>query len=76
MAGSPSGALLLLALGYRNLSVSPAKAPVLRYLSSKVGISMLENLRHNLINQNKESEIERCIYDTLEKIDPILLEIE
>jgi len=75
MAGSPSGALILMALGYKNLSVAPSRAALVRYMSNKLDNNMLNKIRSEIISQ-KKAEIERYIYEILEDIDPTLVEIE
>jgi len=76
MAGSPSGALILMALGYKNLSVAPSRAALVRYMAKKLDNNMLNKVRSEIITQKKEAEIERYIYEILEDIDPTLVEIE
>ena len=76
MAGTPSGALMLMALGYKNLSVAPSRAALVRYMSNKLDNNMLNKIRSVIITQRKEAEIERYIYEILEDIDPTLVEIE
>jgi len=76
MAGSPSGALILMALGYKNLSVAPSRAALVRYMANKLDNNMLNKIRSEIITQRKEAEIERYVYEILEDIDPSLVEIE
>ncbi len=76
MAGSPSGALILLSLGYRNLSVSPVKVPLVRYLIQKFDHKLLDQVRTEIITQKKEAEIARYIHEVLQSIDPSLVELE
>ena len=76
MAGSPSGALILLSLGYRNLSVAPARASIVRYLINKLDLKTLEEVRSEIVSQKKKAEIERYIYEVLQGIDTSLIEIE
>lgn len=76
MAGTPSGAVTLLSLGFRNLSVSPSRAPVLRYIVNRLNNDMLGNLRNEILSQKKESEIKRVVYDLTQSINPSLVEIE
>ncbi len=75
MAGSSKGTLLILALGYKNLSVSPYRIPVVRFIANRVGEGILSDLRDNLMLQKRESEIERLLADCLETIDPALAEV-
>ncbi len=76
MAGTPSGAQILLALGFTNLSVSPSRAPVLRYLVNRLDQNMLDRLRKDILAQKKESEIKRIVYDLTQSLNPSLIEIE
>lgn len=75
IAGKPSGALLLLSLGYRHLSVTPSQFPYIKYLSSKVNQSDLDEIKNKILKMNKQSEIERYTKDFLNSLEPRLLEI-
>ncbi len=76
LAGTPSGALSLLSLGYTQLSVSPAYVPTVRYLCNRIDRDLLNTVRHKILNMRKKSDIERYMIETLESIDPALIEIE
>jgi len=76
IAGTPSGALSLIALGYRQLSVSPSHVPYIRYLCKKLDKYMLGTVRRDILNIQKKSDIERYLIEALETVDPALLEIE
>lgn len=76
LAATPSGALSLLSLGYTNLSVSPSNVPIIRYLCNRIDKDLLNSVRHKILNMRKKSEIERYMIETLESIDPALIEIE
>lgn len=76
LAGTPSGALCLLALGYRHFSVSPSHVPVIRYLCNRLDKNVLDSVRAKTLHINKRSDIERHLIETLEQIDPALIEIE
>ena len=76
LAGSPSGALCLIALGFRNFSVSPSYVPAIRYLCNRLDKKVLDSVRSETLSITKRSDIERHLIDTLESIDPSLLEIE
>lgn len=76
LAGTPSGALSLLSLGYNQLSVSPSNVPTIRYLCNRIDKDILKTVRHKILNIRKKSEIERYMIETLESIDPALIEIE
>ena len=76
LAGTPSGALGLIALGFNQLSVSPSNLPYVRFLCSKVDKYMLTTVRRDILNLKKNSEIERYLIEALESIHPALIEIE
>jgi len=76
LAGTPSGALCLLALGYRRFSVSPSHVPVIRYLCNRLDEEVLDSVREQTLSITKRSDIERHLIETLEQIDPALIEIE
>lgn len=76
LAATPSGALSLLSLGYNNLSVSPSNVPIIRYLCNRIDKDLLNTVRHKILKMRKKSEIERFMIETLESIDPALIEIE
>jgi phosphotransferase system enzyme I (PtsP) len=76
MAGTPSGALALMAIGYRQLSVSPSQAPIIRYLFNRIDSGLLHTVRCKILNERKETEIRGYIIEVLESIDPALINIE
>ena len=76
MAGSPAGALILLSLGYKHLSINPSSAPIIRFLINKVSDKMLKEVWSEISVKKKESDIERYIADILESIEPALLRID
>jgi len=76
LAGTPSGALCLIALGYRQLSISPSHVPYIRYLCKKLDKYMLGTVKRDILALKKKTDIERYLVETLESIDPALLEIE
>jgi phosphotransferase system enzyme I (PtsP) len=74
MAGTPAGALALVSLGYSNLSVSPLRAPVIRFLSKRIHKGLLGDVRSTILGERKLSEIKGYLSDVVESIDPALLE--
>ncbi len=76
IAGTPSGTLLILALGYRHLSVSPLRFPYVKFLSDRLSEQMLEEIRSDVLLFSKQSDIERYLKDVLNSINPMLLEAE
>ena len=76
LAGTPSGALGLIALGYRQLSISPSHVPYIRYLCKKLDKYKLGAVKRDILDITKTSDIERYLIEALEAIDPALIEIE
>ena len=74
MAGTPAGALALVSLGYSNLSVSPSRAPVIKFLSKRIDKGLLGDVRSTILGERKLSEIKGYLSDVVESIDPALLE--
>ena len=75
MAGSISGSLILLSLGYRVLSVSPTRAPVIRYLVNNIDIGLLEDIKKHILFEKKAKEIEAYLNEVIESIYPSLSEL-
>ena len=75
IAGSISGSLVLLSLGYRVLSVSPTRAPVIRYLVNNIDIGLLEDIKKHILFEKKEKEIETYLNEVIESIYPSLSEL-
>ncbi|MEQ9618761.1 MAG: phosphoenolpyruvate--protein phosphotransferase [Deltaproteobacteria bacterium] len=76
LAGTASGALGLIALGYRQLSVSPSHVPYIRHLCRKIDKHTLSAVRRDILTFRKKNEIERYLIEVLESVDPALIEIE
>jgi phosphotransferase system, enzyme I, PtsP len=74
MAGTPAGALALVSLGYSNLSVSPSRAPVIKFLSKRIDKGLLGDVRSTILGERKLSDIKGYLSDVVESIDPALLE--
>ena len=75
IAGSISGSLILLSLGYRVLSVSPTRAPVIRYLVNNIDIGLLEDIKKHILFEKKAKEIEAYLNEVIESIYPSLREL-
>lgn len=75
IAGVPSGTLLILALGYRHLSVSPVRFPYVKFLADRLSEETLGDMRSKILGFGKESDIERYVKDVLNSIDPMMLEV-
>lgn len=76
MAGTPTGALGLISLGYHNLSVSPSRAPIIRFLCKRIDDNLIKDVRSKILNEKKENEIKRYLIEVIESIDQMLIEIE
>lgn len=75
IAGSISGSLILLSLGYRVLSVSPTRAPLIRYLVNNIDIGLLEDIKKHILFEKKAKEIEAYLNEVIESIYPSLSEL-
>jgi phosphotransferase system enzyme I (PtsP) len=76
MAGSPIGILILLALGFRSLSVVPQRAYVVRYISKRVTPETLGRIREYILQESNSNFIQSFLTRELEKIHPDLLAVE
>ena len=76
MAGTPPGALALLSLGYDQLSILPSRTPVIRHLCRQADEGYLGGVRNKILSEKNGREIESCLNEALESLDPILVEIE
>lgn len=74
MAGDPLGALALLAIGYRSLSVRPRAIPALRTLIHCINEASFAPLRNQLTAASTADEIERILRRALRDAAPFLLE--
>ena len=74
MAGDPLGALALLALGFRSLSVRPRAIPALRTLVHCVHEASFHGLKSQLTSASTSDEIERILRRALRDAAPFLLE--
>jgi len=74
MAGDPLGALALLAIGYRTLSVRPRAIPALRTLIHCIPEGSFAPLRGQLTSASTADEIERILRRALRDAAPFLLE--
>jgi phosphotransferase system enzyme I (PtsP) len=76
LAGTAPGALALISIGYRQLSVLPSRAPVIRYLCKRIDEDLCRTIQSKILSERKEREIERYLNEVLESIDPSLIEVE
>jgi phosphotransferase system enzyme I (PtsP) len=74
MAGDPLGALALLALGWRSLSVRPRAITALRLLVHTVDPATLPGLREELLASETPADAERVLRKSLRASVPALLE--
>lgn len=66
LAGDPIGALLLVGLGYRSLSMNTANVARVKYLLRKVDSKQLETLTAKALGQPYSSEIYKMMVEYLE----------
>ncbi len=74
-AGTPSGALASIAIGYRRLSVSPSQSPVISYICRRINEGFLKDIRKVILSERKETEIRGYMIEALESIDPALIDM-
>jgi len=76
MAGTPRGALALISLGFRELSVIPSHAPLVRHLVNHLDEEILQNVKYAILSEKRESEIDRYMSEMLALLDPALSEFD
>jgi phosphotransferase system, enzyme I, PtsP len=76
MAATPVGILILLALGYRDFSVVPSKMHLIRFLCNRLSEAELERIRLRILKEPQTKELKYLLQDELNKLDPVLLEVE
>lgn len=72
MAADPASALVLWALGYRRLSVTPSRLPDLLYLSRSVQDGRLPGLRAAILASAEATESERMVRQFVRECAPLL----
>jgi phosphotransferase system enzyme I (PtsI) len=70
MAGSPRALPILLGMGLRSFSMSPAFIPTIRDLARHVKVSEAENLFAASVTLHTPSEIQTLLDDYLRRIRP------
>lgn len=75
MAGNPSGALCLAALGYTHLSIYPAKAPIINYLCTLINGDVLDQVKKKLLTIKDKNSLKDMLKETLISLDPIFAEV-
>ncbi len=76
MAGTAEGALALLSLGFKELSLIPSRAPLIRHLLSRLDEEKLKNVKYTILSEKRASEIERYLREMLAFIDPELTALD
>lgn len=76
MGGNPLGLLILLALGFRKLSVLPERAFLVRALCKRLTEEMLTRIRHTILNESRPGDIQAFLNKELEAIYPELLQMD
>lgn len=76
MAGTPKGALALIALGYTDFSLIPYRAPIIKHLAQHMDPDLSKKVRKFLLSNSNEFKIRLFLRDTLFEIDPDLAELE
>ncbi|MBI5184429.1 MAG: phosphoenolpyruvate--protein phosphotransferase [Nitrospinae bacterium] len=72
MAGDPLTVLALLVLGYRRFSLSPSRAPEIKYLLRKIPESVLFKLRAPLLRASDPKDSEKQLRAVIRKHAPLL----
>ncbi len=70
MAGQPRAFVLLLGMGLRNFSMSPAFIPRMKKLASRVQIGEAEQLLRNVLKMKTTTQIQRYMAGEMERIVP------
>ena len=76
MAGSPRAFLVLLGMGLRTFSMSPAFAPSIKELASQVTIEQARSLFLRASERRTATNINRFLLNELKKISPDLAKLE
>jgi phosphotransferase system enzyme I (PtsP) len=75
-AGTPIGALALISLGCRQLSILPARTPIIRFLINKLTPQLCEKIKDRILSETRQKDIESFLNEELETLEPKLLETE
>lgn len=76
LAGRPGGALALAALGYRELSVAPARAPLITHLARHVPATALTEIADAVLAAGDAREVEESLRAALGRFAPLLREFD
>jgi phosphotransferase system enzyme I (PtsI) len=75
MAGQPQSFVILLGMGLRKFSMSPAFIPTVKELAAHLTIPMAENLLHKAMNQKTTRQVRSLLNAELRVIAPNLVPI-
>ncbi|WP_163936771.1 phosphoenolpyruvate--protein phosphotransferase [Paraferrimonas sp. SM1919] len=67
LAGEPSGALLLLAMGYRNLSMNPNSIAKINYLLRKIDVKQWQQLLPRVLACSDAEQVQKLIEQQLQQ---------
>ena len=72
MAGAPSAFVLLLGMGLRNFSMSPAFVPSIKDLASHLSVDRAERILHRALQMKTVAHIKRFVHNEVADIAPSL----
>ncbi len=70
MAGQPSSFVLLLGMGLRSFSMSPAFIPSVKGLASHISIAQARGILHHALEMKTTNHVKRYMADQIRKISP------
>jgi len=76
MAGNPLGILILLALGYQQMSVVPQRAYVVRYIAKRISVKTLERIRKFILQEPNAHILQSYLSHEVEEIHSDLLSVD
>lgn len=68
LAGEPAGALLLLAMGYRNLSMNSYSLDKIRWLVRHIQVAKLADLREQVMQEQNAEGVKKRLREKLERL--------
>ncbi len=72
MAGQPKSFLLLLGMGLRNFSMSPAFVPSIKQLASRISVAEAEEVFRRVLKYKTTAQVKRHMTDKLRELAPHL----
>ena len=72
MAGQPKSFLLLLGMGLRNFSMSPAFVPSIKQLASRISVSEAESILNRALTFKTTAQVKRFMTNKLQELAPQL----